>query len=76
MSVVSGGSVICTMCHVHVEVRRKFLPSECVLNIRVSELCGNIYFKELFVLKVTFVVTCLKNFVTCVRYSIVKVTYL
>jgi hypothetical protein len=65
------------MCHVYVEVRRKFSASESVhiLDIRVSVWCVNNYFKGLFLSKVTFTVICLNNFVICMTYGLTCESY-
>jgi hypothetical protein len=72
--------VWCVLSATHVSCicwnQKKVLSiSACVLNIRFSLWCVNRYFKELFVLKVTFKVICLNSFVTCLTYGLTHVSY-
>jgi len=76
---VTGGGLMCTVCYpcvMYMLSQTKVLGiSTCVLNIRVSLWCVNSYFKELFVLIVTFKVICLNSFGTCLTYGLTCENY-
>jgi hypothetical protein len=75
MSVVPGGGLMCTSA-THASCKKVLSFRVFVFLILVSVWSVNSYCKALFVLKVTFTLICLNNFVTCLTCGFTCETYI